>query len=127
MFARKNLPPIKRQLNLVDCEREIVPGIRAVEAQGHTPGHMALAISSGDDQLLVVSDVVLHPIHVEQPDWCASVDFFPEQVEATRRRLLSRAAAEKALVLAFHFPFPGMGHVVQRGEKWQWQPIEMIS
>jgi hypothetical protein len=30
-------------------------------------------------------------------------------------------------VLAFHFPFPGLGHVVQKGEKWQWQPIEMIG
>jgi hypothetical protein len=27
-------------------------------------------------------------------------------------------------VLAFHFPFPGLGHVVQRREAWQWQPIE---
>ncbi len=127
MFARKNLPPIKGQLVVVDCEREIVPGIRAVKAQGHTPGHMALAIFSGDDQLLVVSDVVLHPIHVEQPGWCASVDFFHEQVVATRRRLLGRAVGEKALVLAFHFPFPGLGHVVQKGERWQWQPIEMIG
>jgi glyoxylase-like metal-dependent hydrolase (beta-lactamase superfamily II) len=124
MFARKNIPPIKRQLDLVDYEKEIVPGIRAVKAEGHTPGHMALAISSGDDQLLVVSDIVLHPIHVEQPGWCASVDLFHEQVVATRRRLLSRAEGEKALVLAFHFPFPGLGHVVQKGKKWQWQPIE---
>jgi len=127
MFARKNIPPIENQLDLVDSEMEIVPGIRAVEAQGHTPGHMALAISSGDDQLLVVSDVVLHPIHVEHPGWCASVDLFHEQVVATRHRLLSRAVAEKALVLAFHFPFPGLGHVVHKDEKWKWQPIETIG
>ncbi len=126
-FTRKNFPPIKDQLHLVDREREIVPGIRAVEAQGHTPGHMALVISSGDDQLLVVSDVVLHPIHVEQPGWCASVDFFPEQVVETRRRLLSRAADEKTLMLAFHFPFPGLGYVVHEGDMWQWQPIETID
>jgi len=127
MYTRKNLPPIERQLNFVDIDMEIVSGIRAVEAQGHTPGHMALSVSSGDDQLLVVSDVVLHPIHVEQPGWCASVDFCHEEVVATRRRLLSRAADEKALVLAFHFPFPGLGHVVQKGENWQWQPIKTIG
>jgi len=126
-FARKNLPPIKGQLDLVDHETEIVPGIRAVAAQGHTPGHMALAISSGEDQLLVVSDAVLHPIHVEQPDWYAAVDFAPEQVVTTRRRLLNGASVEKALVLAFHFPFPGLGHVVQQGEGWQWQPIETMG
>jgi len=126
-FARKNLPPIQDRLDLVDHETEIVPGIRAVAAPGHTPGHMALAISSGDEQLLVISDAMLHPIHVEQPDWHAAVDFAPKQVVTTRRRLLNRAAVEKTLVLAFHFPFPGLGHIVQKGEGWQWQPIEAMG
>jgi glyoxylase-like metal-dependent hydrolase (beta-lactamase superfamily II) len=122
-FARKNLPPIQGQLDLVDHESEVVPGISAVAAPGHTPGHMALAISSQDEQLLCISDVVLHPIHMEHPEWCAAVDVVPEQVVATRRKLLGWAVNEKALVLAFHFPFPGLGRVVQKGETWQWQPI----
>jgi glyoxylase-like metal-dependent hydrolase (beta-lactamase superfamily II) len=124
-FARKNLPPIQGQLGLVDHETEIVPGIQAVAAPGHTPGQMALAISSRGKQLLCVADVVLHPIHLEQPEWCAGTDFSPQQVLATRRRLLRRAAHEKALVLAFHFPFPGLGHVMRKGETWQWQPVKI--
>jgi len=126
-FARKSLPPIQSQLDLIDHETEIVPGIKAVAAPGHTPGHMALAIASGGEQLLYISDAVLHPIHLEQPEWYAAVDFAPEQVVATRHRLLNRAAGEKALVLAFHFPFPGLGHIVQKEEAWQWQPIEMTD
>jgi len=122
--ARKNLQPIQGQLDLIDHETEIVPGIRAVSAPGHTPGHMAVAIASDSEQLLYISDAVLHQIHLEQPDWYATVDFAPEQVVTTRRRLLNLAAAEKALVLAFHFPFPGLGYVIQKGEGWQWQPIE---
>ena len=121
--ARKNLPPIQERLDLIEREREILPGIHAIAAPGHTPGHMALVISSEGEQLLCISDTVLHPIHLEQPEWCAAVDFAPDQVVATRRRILNRAAAEKALVLAFHFPFPGLGHIVQKGEAWQWQPI----
>jgi len=123
-YARKNLPPIKGQLHLVDRETEILPGIQAIAAPGHTPGHMALAISSQDEQLLCVSDVVLHPIHLEQPEWHAAVDFAPRQVVATRRRILTMATTEKALVLAFHFPFPGLGRVVRKAEAWQWQPID---
>jgi glyoxylase-like metal-dependent hydrolase (beta-lactamase superfamily II) len=87
---------------------------------------MALALSSGGEQLLCISDAVLHPIHLEQPDWYAGVDFAPEQTVATRRRLLNRAATERALVLAFHFPFPGLGYVIQKGQAWQWQPIETV-
>jgi glyoxylase-like metal-dependent hydrolase (beta-lactamase superfamily II) len=126
-FAHKNLPPIQGQLTLVDHEAEIMPGMRAIAAPGHTPGHMALAISSGGEQLLCISDAVLHSIHLEQPEWYATVDFAPEQVVATRRRLLNKAVAEKALVFAFHFPFPGLGHVVQKVEGWQWQPVETTS
>jgi len=127
MFAHNNLLLIQGRFDLVDHETEIVPGIRAIAAQGHTPGHMALAISSGGEQLLCIADAMLHPIHVEQPDWYAAVDFAPEQVVTTRRRLLNRAAIEKALVLAFHFPFPGLGYIVQKGEQLRWHPIEPTS
>jgi glyoxylase-like metal-dependent hydrolase (beta-lactamase superfamily II) len=121
--ARQNLPPIRDRLDLIEREREIVPGVHAIAAPGHTPGHMVIAISSEGEQLLCISDVVLHPIHLEHPEWCAVVDFAPDQVVPTRRRILNRAAAERALVLAFHFPFPGLGHVVPKGDGWEWQPI----
>jgi len=123
-FARTNLPPIEGQLDLVDQETEIVPGIYAVSAHGHTPGHMAVAVFSGNEQLLCPSDVVLLPIHLEQLDWCAVVDLAPEQALVSRHRLAERAASEKALVHAFHFPFPGLGHIIQKGDAYQWQPIE---
>jgi glyoxylase-like metal-dependent hydrolase (beta-lactamase superfamily II) len=126
-FAHKNLPPIQGQLNLVDHETEIVPGIHAIKAPGHTPGHMGVAVSSRGEQLLCISDAALHPIHLEQPEWYAAVDFSPEQVVTTRHRLLKRAVADKALVLAFHFPFPGLGHIIQKEMGWQWQPIEIIG
>lgn len=122
--ARKNLPPIQKQLDLVDHETEIVPGIRVIPAPGHTPGHMAVVITSENEKLLYISDAVLHQIHLEQPDWYTVVDFDPERVVSTRRRLLDRAATEKALVHVFHFPFPGLGYVSQKGELWQWKPIE---
>jgi glyoxylase-like metal-dependent hydrolase (beta-lactamase superfamily II) len=126
-FARENLPPIQGQVDLFDRDTEIVPGIRAVAAPGHTPGHMALEISSEGEQLLCISDAALHPIHLEHPEWHTAVDFDPKRVVTTRRRLLGKAAARKALALAFHFPFPGLGRVVQKGEGWQWQPIEITG
>ena len=128
MGARKYLPPIQNQLDLVDQETEIVPGIHAVAAQGHTPGHMAVAVFSGNDYLLCLSDTVIHPIHLEQPDWYVAVEPAPEQAVASRRQLLAWAVTEKALVHAFHFaPFPSLGHVVEKGETWQWQPVEVTG
>ncbi len=123
-LARKNLSPIQGQLDLVERDTEILPGIRAIAAPGHTPGHMALAISSDNEHLLYISDAFLNPIHLEQPEWYPAFDLAPEQAMATRRKLLARIVADKALVLACHFPFPGLGHVIQKGEAWQWRPIE---
>ncbi len=123
-FARQNLPPLQAQLDLVDRETEIVPGVFAVGAPGHTPGHMAVAVSSGNDQLLYISDTVLHPIHLEYPDWYPIYDLDREQAAATKHRIIDRAAADQALVLAFHFPFPSLGYVAHHGKGWRWQPIE---
>ena len=72
--AGANLPPIEPLLDFVEPGDEIVPGIVAVDASGHTPGQMALSISSGGEQLLALADAVIHPLHIEQPDWVAPLD-----------------------------------------------------
>jgi hypothetical protein len=69
--------------------------------------------------LLYFSDVVLHPVQVEKPGWHSVIDLYPEQLEATRQGLLAQAASDETLVLAFHFPFPGLGHVAKKKEKWE--------
>lgn len=122
-IARRNLEAIRERMSLIDREGEIVPGIGVILASGHTPGHMVIFVSSGDEQLLYVSDTVLHPLHLEHPDWTSIYDILPEQATASKRRILDLAAEEKTLVCAHHFPpFPGLGHVIKRGERWQWRP-----
>lgn len=122
-FARANLPPIEDQLQLLDCETEIVPGIRVTKAPGHTPGHMVPVIHSGGEKLYYISDAVVHPIHLQEPGWYMAVDVAPEQALATRLRLLEQIAEERALAMGFHFPFPGIAHVVRADGGWRWQPV----
>ena len=124
-IARKNLLPLREQLDLIDPEAEIVPGIRAIAAPGHTPGQMAIDISSQGEHLVYVSDIVLHPLHLAEPTWCAAVDLLPEQTALTRGRILPKLAAEKTLVMAFHFSFPGLGHIVSREAGFKWEPIPL--
>jgi glyoxylase-like metal-dependent hydrolase (beta-lactamase superfamily II) len=119
--AMKNLPPLKARMEFVEGEKEIVPGVHAIPAPGHTPGHIALVISSGKGQLLHMSDTVLHPMHLEHPAWRTVFDLDQDDAASTRRRLLDRAAADKMNVLAYHFPFPGLGNVTKRGNAWEWE------
>lgn len=123
-IARRNLEPARARLSLVDDGDEVVPGIRVIATPGHTLGHIALAITSGTETLLHVSDVVLHPLHLEHPDWVPAFDMLPAEAAASKRRMFDRAAEEEMLVFAHHFPpFPNLGHVLSDGTGWQWRPL----
>ncbi len=125
--AKKNLPPIRDQLDLVQDGDEIVPGIHAVVTPGHTPGHLAVALASEGEVLMCLGDTVLHPLHLEHPEWTSALDLHPEQTVTTRRQILGRAAVDHALVMAYHFPFPALGHVVLEGHGWHWQPMGVAT
>ena len=127
-IARRNLEPMRGRLTLVDDGAEVVPGIRVVAAPGHTPGHVALSITSDGEQLVHISDVVLHPLHLEHPEWVPVFDMLPAEAAASKRRIFDRAAEQRALVFAHHFPpFPNLGHVRKHGAGWQWQPSQEVS
>jgi len=121
--AQKNLLPLKGNIELLDGEREIAPGTQAIPAPGHTPGHIALMIASSSSSipLLHMSDAVLNPLHMENVEWRSFFDLEPERAATTRRELLDRAAADKVNVLAYHFPFPGIGRVESKGHAWKWE------
>jgi len=121
--ARRCLLILRHQLEPVDGETEIVPGVRAIPAPGHTPGHLALLLDSGGDRLLNLGDAAVHPLHLEHPAWHNGFDQAPDQAVCTRRTLVERAAREHMHLMAFHFPFPSMGRVEPRAEGgWEWLP-----
>jgi glyoxylase-like metal-dependent hydrolase (beta-lactamase superfamily II) len=91
-------------------------------APGHTPGHLALELSSGDERFLVLADVVHAPFQLSRPDWSPKFDVDPALAEQTRRGILSRAADERRLVHLFHYPFPGIGRIGRSGASFVWEP-----
>jgi glyoxylase-like metal-dependent hydrolase (beta-lactamase superfamily II) len=126
--ARTNLEPLQNQVTLLDHEGEVVPGVGVIPAPGHTPGHMVVSFSSGGERLLYIGDTVLYPLHLEHPDWLPIYDIIPEKAATSKRLIFDLAAEEGAWVIGQHFPpFPSLGHVVKKGEGWDWQPIEMTG
>lgn len=120
--AQKNLPPLKPRMELLEKEREIAPGIIAIPAPGHTPGHIAIVIASAKQQLIHIADAVLHPMHMKFPSWRNIFDLNENDAVSTRQKLLDRAAADRVSILAYHFPFPGIGKVATEGSGWRWEP-----
>ena len=102
----------------------IVPGVvTAVAVDGHTPGHSAYEIASGDQRLLYIGDTAHHfVISVQRPEWTVQYDMNAPLAQASRRALLQRAADGNLRVYSVHFPFPGLGHIKAQGESFVWVP-----
>lgn len=116
-------PLMKDKLHQFEGGKELVPGIRSIEAHGHTPGHTAFHVSSGKDQLLVLSDTTNIPaLFVRNPGWHAVFDQDAAMAEASRRKLLDRAAADQVMITGYHFPFPAVGTIAKDGKGYAFQP-----
>ena len=88
----------------------------------------AVAIQSGSEQILVLSDTTQHPaLFARHPEWQPAFDIDGPQAVATRKKLLDRVAADRMLVTGYHFPFPACGHIVKTADGYEhvpmlWQP-----
>lgn len=102
----------------------ILPGaVAAVAVDGHTPGHTAYEIASGDERLLYIGDSVHHfVVSVQRPEWTVQYDENAPLAQTSRRALLRRAADDNLRVYAVHFPFPGLGRIQAQGDSFVWVP-----
>jgi glyoxylase-like metal-dependent hydrolase (beta-lactamase superfamily II) len=120
--ARLHLPIIKQAglLELIAHEQDVLPGVRLIPAPGHTPGHMVIGITSGDQRAVFAADAVIHEVNFRHPEWMSASDAIPQLALSTRRRLLDEAAKSESLFIAFHLPHPGQ--VVKLGNEYRFRP-----
>jgi glyoxylase-like metal-dependent hydrolase (beta-lactamase superfamily II) len=127
--SRRIFSDIAKEVTLFTPGKELVPGIVSIPAFGHTPGHTAFSVASGNESMLVLSDVTNHPwLFARHPDWQGSFDVDGPLAVKTRKRMLDRAAADKMLVQGYHFPFPASGYIVKTKSGYDvapamWRPL----
>ena len=115
--------PIKDKFSFVNPGDEIASGIEAVEAFGHTPGHMMYHIENDGKELMLWADCAHHHVaSLARPDWHIKFDVDKEQGAETRKRVYDMVAKERLPVIGFHMPFPSVGFVEKRkgeeGYRW---------
>jgi glyoxylase-like metal-dependent hydrolase (beta-lactamase superfamily II) len=127
--ARRIFRDIAAEVTRFEPGSERAPGIASIAAFGHTPGHTAFAVTSGDKSMLVLSDTTNHPwLFARHPQWQGSFDIDGALAVETRKRLLDRASADRMLVQGYHFPFPASGYIVRTATGYDlvpvmWQPF----
>lgn len=128
--AKKNLSAYRDRMVMVRDGGEVAPGITAISAPGHTVGHTCYSITSAGQTMVYTGDLAHHHILLlQRPLWEFSFDTDPKQSAQTRSRMLDRLANDKHLVLSYHFPWPGLGHVVRSGSAYEWaaEPMDLTG
>jgi glyoxylase-like metal-dependent hydrolase (beta-lactamase superfamily II) len=122
--VRRVFGNIAKDVKRYEPGAEVAPGVTSIAAYGHTPGHVAFAVASGKDSMLVLSDVTNHPwLFARNPEWQAAFDMDGPMAVETRKKLLDRASADKMLVQGYHFPFPASGHIAKGGKGYDFVPV----
>jgi glyoxylase-like metal-dependent hydrolase (beta-lactamase superfamily II) len=126
IHARKNLLPVRDRIVFFKDEEEFLPGITARFAPGHTVGHTMFDVSSNGQSFCFVGDVSHHSVLlIENPRMEFLFDTDPKMAVKSRVRMLDTLAANKTPIVAYHFAWPGYGHIVKAGDGFRYVPAPM--
>ena len=124
--AKKNLMPVRDRIVFYKDGQEFLPGIQALAAPGHTVGHTIFMISSEGKSFAYIGDLTHHPILLmEKPRMEFAYDTDPKQAAESRVRMLDMLATNKIPILAYHYAWPGIGHVAKTGDGFHYIPEPM--
>jgi glyoxylase-like metal-dependent hydrolase (beta-lactamase superfamily II) len=108
-----NVKPLAEKITfLSDAGGDVVSGIRAEAAFGHSPGHMIYRVESEGKQLVLTADTANHfVLSLQRPDWEVKFDMDKATAAATRKRVFDMMAMDRVAFLGYHMPFPSVGYV----------------
>jgi formate dehydrogenase accessory protein FdhD len=123
---RDALLPLRDRMVFLKDGQDVVPGVQALSTPGHTVGHSSFVISSQGSSLVNIADLAHQPVlQMENPRAEFARDTDPKQGVTTRLRVFDMVANQKIPILAYHFPWPGMGHIAKRGDRYRYVAVEM--
>jgi glyoxylase-like metal-dependent hydrolase (beta-lactamase superfamily II) len=111
------------RLAVFDGPTLLLPGVTALPAPGHTPGHSIYRIESDGESLEFWGDLIhVGAVQLPQPDITITFDVDQSGARAQRLSRFGRAARDGTLVAAAHLNFPGIGRLRVSGEGYDWIP-----
>ena len=115
--------PLAEKMSFLDGGGSVAAGITAVEAFGHTPGHMAYMLESDGEGLLIAADFANHYVwSLANPDWEVAFDMDKPTAAVSRKNLLGMLASDKIPFIGYHMPWPALGYVAAKDSGFQYVP-----
>jgi glyoxylase-like metal-dependent hydrolase (beta-lactamase superfamily II) len=113
-----------KNVRAFEGEPELLPGVRAVAAPGHSPGMVTHLVASGGKQFLISADVAVLPPHIStNAGWELTLDQDPRMAAETRRRIFDRAVADKLMIAGTHWLMPNAGTFARDGNGYAFTPV----
>jgi glyoxylase-like metal-dependent hydrolase (beta-lactamase superfamily II) len=112
------------KLKPFDGVTQLVPGVTAIPAHGHTPGHAIYRIESKGQVLMLWGDLMhVAAVQFENPKIAISFDSDSPRAIAQREKAFAEAAGKRWMVGAAHMSFPGLGHIRAEGGGYAFEPL----
>ena len=122
-LALAHMKPVAEKTTFLKDGQDVVSGITALAAPGHTPGHMAFHIESDGKRIFLGADFCNHYVmSLQNPEWHVSFDMEKDQAGKTRRKILDMLAADKIPFTSYHMPFPAVGYVEKKDDGFVYVP-----
>lgn len=126
-MASLNLYVKAGKFKAFDGDTELVPGVKAVAARGHTPGHTIYAVESKGQKLMLWGDLMhVAAVQFENPTVTISFDSDNKAAMAQRLKAYADAAKQGYMVGATHLSFPGLGYLRTEGKGYAWMPVNYV-
>ena len=115
--------PLRDRMRFIEPDEIILPGLTALNAFGHSAGHLVFHIESAENRMMMLNDTVAHYVaSFARPDWHFSMDDDAEAAAISRKRILDQVATDQIPVTGFHLPFPSLGYVNTSGKGYRFHP-----
>ncbi len=124
IFIDNVLPIMEaRQAVLVDLDYALDDEIWLESTPGHTVGHVAVHLKSGQHHGVMCGDLIHTPLQLAEPAWTPIFEYDMAASTKTRKSFLSRYCESDTLVFTAHFPSPSIGHIVPRGNGYDFRYV----
>ncbi|EDP65758.1 YeeE/YedE [alpha proteobacterium BAL199] len=122
-LVQSNVVPFAEKMTFLEDNQAVVSGITSVDADGHTPGHMAFHVESEGKRLMITADTANHYVmSLQRPDWEVSFDMNKKKAAESRKEIFGMIAADKIPFTGYHMPFPNVGYVEPMGSGFRYVP-----
>jgi len=112
------------QFKPFDGDTDLMPGIKAIAARGHTAGHSIYMVESKGQRLALWGDLMhVAAVQFDNPSVTIQFDTDNKQAAIARKKAYADAAKNGYLVASAHLSFPGIGHIRSEGKGYAWVPV----